>query len=350
MYIPQVEEGNVLNDSLKLLVKREEEKTEEIDITGNDKSVVATRLVIIVIVLSWYIYGKYALLSLIGLKRHKNFNFLFSFTAALFAFVNNTNDIIHYVYHPTNCHPFYSIFVGSATLNWAPISWLQAYRLIVISKIYLRKKSCIAVSVISICLSCIYCSFYFCNLSIFDYEDSKIMGCAVTNPGTYTYYVMFSDIADSVFAFGALTFLIFRSVRNLKELNTRNERLNDLVGQGVLELLIIAFAKIIIYPMIALTSYIPAFDIFWDILSIVVIICAYNLVNFPYEHCDEYRYSFRRGVFGLLESSVNHSQNGTSSRYSVSGSNSQTNYTPKLTKTEPAAPTSIKKEIINDQV
>jgi len=287
MYIRE----EVASNFTSFFVKREDED-EKPDITGNSSTVVATRLCIIVIVLSWYVYGKYALLSLIGLKRYKNYNFLFPLAAALFAFVNNTNDLINYIYHPQDCYPFYAFFVASATLNWAPISWLQAYRLILIAKIYLQKKGTIFVSIIAVCLSCVYCAFYFCNLSIFSYTKSDIMGCAVTNPGTYTYYVMISDIVDSVYASGALIVLIFRSIKNLRELNTRNEKLNDLVGQGVLELLIIAIAKIVIYPMIALTSYIPAFDIFWDILSIIVIICAYNLVYFPYEHVIYYFYKY----------------------------------------------------------
>jgi len=331
-----IKEDILSNNVTNLLIKRDDAEEEPVDITGNSSTVVATRLCIIVIVLSWYVYGKYGFLSFLGLKRYKNYNFLFPLTAALFAFVNNTNDLIHYVYHPDNCYPFYAFFVASATLNWAPISWLQAYRLILIAKIYLSKKATICVSIISIFLSCVYCAFYFCNLSIFDYTKSDIMGCGVTNPGTYTYYVMISDIADSIYAFGALTILIFRSIRNLKELNTRNEKLNDLVGQGVLELLIIAFAKIVIYPMIALTSYIPAFDIFWDILSIVVIICAYNLVYFPYEHSNEKKNkSFRKSIFNAIDSSISRTVTGTTSngKHSSISTNSE-NY-PKYTKTEP---------------
>ncbi|ORX69318.1 hypothetical protein BCR32DRAFT_272455 [Anaeromyces robustus] len=290
------------------------------DMTGNSNQTVATRMGIIVIVLSWYVYGKYGLLSFIGLKRHKNFNFLFPMTASLFAFVNNTNDLINFVYHPSTCKPFYIMFVASATLNWAPISWLQAYRLALIAKIYLRKRGFLLVTFTTATLSITYCVFYFCNLHIFDFTQSDIMGCAVTNPGTYSYYVMVSDIVDSTFAFIALIALIFKSVKNLKELNTRNEKLNDLLGQGVFELIIIALAKIAIYPLIALTSKIPALDVFWDILSIIVIICGYNLVNFPYEHCkqDSKQSIIRKNLFNLIDSTINYgSSSSSNNRYST---------------------------------
>jgi len=283
--------NTVVEGVVNALIKRQDDDNDDTEIAYcfdekevNSAQTIATRLVLIGVVLSTYLYGKYALLSFIGLRRHKNYNFLFSFTAALFAFGNNVNDLVNYVYQPKSCKTFWILFTISATLNWAPISWLQAYRLAVISNIYLPKKGFLIVTSITVTLSCIYCAFYFCNLSIFSYTENKIMGCGVTNPGTYSYYVMVSDIVDSAFAFTAICTLIYRSIKGLKELNTRNQKLNDLVSQGVLELLIITLAKIIIYPLIALTSYMPALDVFWDVLSVIVIICGYNLVAFPYTH------------------------------------------------------------------
>jgi len=290
----------------------------------NSAQTVATRLVLIGVVLSTYLYGKYALLSFIGLRKHKNYNFLFSFTAAIFAFGNNVNDLVNYVFQPESCRTFWIIFTISATLNWAPISWLQAYRLAVISNIYLPKKGFLLVTSITVTLSCIYCAFYFCNLSIFSYTENKIMGCGVTNPGTYSYYVMVSDIVDSAFAFTAICTLIYRSIKGLKELNTRNQKLNDLVSQGVLELLIITLAKIIIYPLIALTSYMPALDVFWDVLSVIVIMCGYNLVAFPYTHSsnnkDAKAGGITRNIFTFIETTVNYSFSTTSKASQSSGS------------------------------
>jgi len=303
------------------LVRRDEEFVEEL-LSKNDNATkeIATRVSTIMVILSWYIYGKYAYFCIRGLIRHKNFNFLFPLAATLFAFVNNTNDIANYVYHQIDCYPFWLIFVGSATLNWAPISWLQAYRLILIAKIYLPKFTAFVISTLAIILSSIYCTFYFLNLSLFDYTKTDAIGCAVTNPGTWTPYIMVSDIADSVFSLASICVIVFKSINHLKELNTRNEKLNDLVGQGIIELFIIAIAKIVIYPLIHYTSAIPGLDVFWDVLSIIVIICAYKLVNFPYEQADNSkkgRHNIRKNIFNFIDSSIGHSSNEGSSNGSI---------------------------------
>ncbi|ORX42554.1 hypothetical protein BCR36DRAFT_587130 [Piromyces finnis] len=273
----------------------------------NEKNFVGARLIMIIIILSWWLYGKYAYLCIRGLIRHKNFNFIFPFTAAIFAFANNTNDIFHFIYHPKNCHPFWIIFTASATLNWAPISWLQAYRLILIAKIYLSKKGYYFISFLAVAFSATYSTFYFLNLNAFNSERNFTNGCSPTNPGTYTRQVMIFDIIDSVFSIAMLCVLVYRSVKNLKEMNTRNERLNDLVGQGVIELIIIGIAKVIIYPIIIATSEKPGFDCFWDILSVIVIISAFKMVNFPYERNDfdkQRRNNLRKRVFNFIDSNV----------------------------------------------
>jgi len=278
MYI----ETETFDSVLGSLVKRSKQSSEMDD--QNSTLEITTRVSTIVVILSWYIYGKYAFFCLRGLIRHKNLNFLFPLAATLFAFANNTNDIANYIYHPSACKLFYLIFMGSATLNWAPISWLQAYRLALIAKIYLSKFTAFIIITLAVILSSIYCTLYFFNLSLFDYTKTVATGCAVTNPGKWTPYIMISDIADSVFSLASICIIVFKSINHLKELNTRNEKLNDLVAQGIVELLVIAIAKIAIYPLIHYTSSIPGLDVFWDVLSIIVIITAYNLVNFPYEH------------------------------------------------------------------
>jgi len=313
----------------------------------NASKEIANRMGIIVITISWYFYGKYALLSFLGLKKHKNYNYLFSLTASLFAFANNTGDLFFFVYRASSCKIFYYIFTASATLNWAPISWLQAYRLAVISNIYLPRKSFYIVTAITFTLSIIYCTFYLCNLSVFEYEFNPTTGCAVKNPGTFSFYVMVSDIVDSAFAFSAICTLIYRSIRGLKELNTRNQRLNDLVGQGVLELLIITLAKIIIYPLIALTSKLPALDIFWDILSVIVIICGYELVDFPYKNigADGKGGGITRNIFTFIETSVNYSLSSNANSKLSSGSLKDT--TRSYNKNEVnAQPSNLKTEIV----
>jgi len=280
----------------------------------NDKDLVGARLIMLIIILSWWIYGKYAYLSLRGLVRYKNFNFIFPMVASAFAFANNTNDIFHFIYHPKDCKPFWIIFTSSATLNWAPISWLQAYRLVIIAKIYLTRGKFYIISFIAIAFSCTYCTFYFLNLNLFNSGRNFTNGCSQDNPGTYTLPVMISDIVDSVFSITTICTLIYRSINSLKELNTGNDRLNDLVGQGVIELCIIAGAKIIIYPIIIATATKPGFDCFWDILSVIVIISAYKMVNFPYEKIDfetNRHHNLRKRVFNFIDSGVNGSRNSS---------------------------------------
>eukprot|EP00833_Pecoramyces_ruminatium_P006021 jgi/Orpsp1_1/1180053/evm.model.c7180000071974.1 len=308
--------NNAYDNIYESIIKRDG----ELDVTSvinnvttddNTTSVIATRVSTIVVILSWYIYGKYAFFCLRGLIRHKNFNFLFPLAATLFAFANNTNDIANYIYHQSDCYPFWLIFVASATLNWAPISWLQAYRLALIAKIYLPKFTAFIIISLAVIFSSIYCTYYFLNLSLFDYTKTDAIGCAVTNP----------------------------------ELNTRNEKLNDLVGQGIVELFIIAIAKIIIYPLIHYTSSIPGLDVFWDILSIIVIISAYNLVNFPYEHSDnsnKSRHNLRKNIFNFIDTNIgNNSGNGSSSN---SIHNSKSIKTPDLKAYDPY----IKRESCNN--
>lgn len=326
MYIKFNAVDNVVNNVVESLIKREEEPSDEDD--ENSTMAVATRISTIFVVISWYIYGKYAILCTRGLIRHKNFNFLFPLGATLFAFANNTNDIANYIYHPSNCYLFYLFFVGSATLNWAPISWLQAYRLALIAKIYLKKIVAIIIISLAVIFSTIYCTFYFLNLSLFDYTKTAALGCGVTNPGKWTPYIMISDIADSVFSLASICIIVFKSINHLKELNTRNEKLNDLVGQGVVELFVIGLAKIIIYPLIHLTSSIPGLDVFWDVLSIIVIISAYNLVNFPYEHSDKSgknRISLRKTVFRFIDT-IGGTGVGSSNNESFNKSSKKSSY------------------------
>jgi len=325
MYI----KSNIIENISESLVRRDEEldstnvvinNENAIDNSENTTMLVATRISTIIVIISWYVYGKYAYFCLRGLIRHKNFNFLFPLAATLFAFVNNTNDIANYIYHQSDCYSFWLIFVGSATLNWAPISWLQAYRLALISKIYLSNLLYFIITSMAIILSSIYCTYYFLNLSLFDYAKSDTLGCGVINPGTWTPYIMVSDIADSVFSLASICIIVFKSINHLKELNTRNEKLNDLVGQGIIELFVIALAKIIIYPLIHYTSKIPGLDVFWDILSMIVIISAYKLVNFPYEHSDNSKKGFnnlRKNIFNFIDTNIGHNSGNNSNNASI---------------------------------
>ncbi|ORY26635.1 hypothetical protein LY90DRAFT_674516 [Neocallimastix californiae] len=318
MYI----KSNTIDKFSESLVRRDEELNTIDDVVNeNTTKLVATRISTIIVIISWYIYGKYAYFCLRGLIKYKNYNFLFPLAATLFAFVNNTNDIVNYIYHQSDCYPFWVIFVISASLNWAPISWLQAYRLALISKIYLSNLLFHIITSMAIILSGIYCTFYFLNLSLFDHAKSDTLGCGVTNPGTWTPYIMVSDIIDSVFSLTSISIIVFKSINHLKELNTRNEKLNDLVGQGIIELFIIALAKIILYPLIHYTSKVPGLDVFWDILSMIVIICAYKLVNFPYENLENSKKldnSLRRVIFKFIETKIPYISSSKSNSVTIS--------------------------------
>lgn len=259
------------------LIKRN--NYEKID---NYENILALKIILIGIIISCYIYFKYMLKSAFGIIKHKNLNFLFPLIAASFAFANNSNDIFTFLYQPNDCYTFFVLFKFTATLNWAPISWLQTFRLSLISRIYLSKKKFLIITTLSTIFSFLYCLFYFLNLNEFNYTQNEFMNCGVVNDSKYIYYVMAFDIIDSVFSLGAITIIIYNAILNLRELNTKNEKLNNLVSEGILELIIITISKIIIYPLISITSYQPSFDIFWDILSVIVIYCSYRIVNFPY--------------------------------------------------------------------
>jgi len=276
--------------------------------TDNNTILIVTRISTIIVIISWYIYGKYAFYCLKGLIKHKNLNFLFPLTASLFAYANNSNDIVNYIYHQSDCYKFWLVFIISGTLNWAPISWLQAYRLAIISKIYLPKVVAITITTFAIIFSCAYCTFYFLNLSLFDYTMSDTIGCSVINPGTWTTYTMVADIIDSVFSMTAICTIIIMSLIDIKGLHTGNDKLNNLVEQGIIELIIIATSKLIIYPLIRISSSVPGLDIFWDILSIIVIICAYNLVNFPYKHCNDLKgNAIKKNKYNFFNSELSYS-------------------------------------------
>ncbi|ORX45932.1 hypothetical protein BCR36DRAFT_357512 [Piromyces finnis] len=283
-----------------LLQKRSKDKVLEFD---NSNQTVALRIISIGIVISCYIYFKYTIKSAVGYIQHKNLNFLFPFVAAAFAFANNANDIAHFIYHPDNCYIFYTLFKASATLNWAPLSWLTTFRLSLISKIYLSKSKFYFITIISIILSALYCGSYFLNLNQFKYEFVEFMGCGVTNDSKYIYFVMIFDIIDSLFSLGAICIIIYNALKNLKELNTKNEKLSNLVSEGILELIIITIAKIIIYPLISVTSYQPAFDIFWDVLSVTIIYFSYQMVNFPYQN-NQMEKNIGRKLFSFIGSKI----------------------------------------------
>jgi len=288
---------------------------------------VALRIISVGVIICCYIYGKYTIKSAYKFILHRNLNFIFPLVAGSFAFANNVNDIVHYIYHPEDCSIFFVIFKASSTLNWPPISWLKTYRLSLISKIYLRKRRFYFITIVSVIFSTLYCLCYFLNLGQYKYIKVELTGCGVTNDSKYIYHVMAFDIIDSIFSLGAICIIIYNAIINLRELNTKNEKLNNLVSEGILELIVITISKIVIYPLISITSYLPAFDVFWDILSVISINCSYRMVNFPYmSNCREK--NFGRKIFSFIGSKMKNIKTFISTNDSKS--NISTNYNSNL--------------------
>ncbi|ORY25969.1 hypothetical protein LY90DRAFT_513926 [Neocallimastix californiae] len=150
--------NNTNETVIELLINSENESTSNRK-NQNVLFLIASRFSFIVIILR--------------LIRYKNLNFLFPLTAALFTFSNNTNDAWNYIYHVENCSPFYYILKITDTLNWAPMSWLQVYRLVIISNINLPKRITSPIITLAILLNLTYYFCYFNNLN--NYKKIEIM-------------------------------------------------------------------------------------------------------------------------------------------------------------------------------
>ncbi|KAL6599210.1 hypothetical protein U3516DRAFT_670543 [Neocallimastix sp. 'constans'] len=204
--------NNTNETVIELLINSENESTSNRK-NQNVLFLIASRFSFIVIILR--------------LIRYKNLNFLFPLTAALFTFSNNTNDAWNYIYHVENCSPFYYILKITDTLNWAPMSWLQVYRLVIISNINLPKRITSPIITLAILLNLTYYFCYFNNLNNYK-KDRNNDGCIVSNPSLWLKRVMISDIFDSIFSMALICIIVFKSIMYLKELNTKNEKLNNL--------------------------------------------------------------------------------------------------------------------------
>ncbi len=72
----------------------------------NSIDIIALRIIIIGVINSCYIYGKYSIKLAYKFIQYRNLNFIFPLIAGSFAFANNVNDIAHYIYHPDDCRLF----------------------------------------------------------------------------------------------------------------------------------------------------------------------------------------------------------------------------------------------------
>ncbi|ORX79044.1 hypothetical protein BCR32DRAFT_328299 [Anaeromyces robustus] len=269
------------------------------EIKGNPP--VQSRIGMTSIIMSDCIYLWYLYKSVNKYIKTKDIKFLFTSVASLFAFLNNLNDIVSFLFSAnSDCKKFFYVFIATATLNWTPISWLQTIRLMSITKVFYTRKTYKTISCITILLSLIYTASYYLNLTNYDYENiSKqtdyFMYCTVKQQkyinGTvekdkyYTLYVMISDIVDSAFSFGILVLTTSMALENIKHLQFHHAKIKRMVEEGLFQFIVLTISKILIYPIIIYSTQnnLMIYDITWDFLSVIVIICSFRMVNVKYK-------------------------------------------------------------------
>jgi len=238
----------------------------------------------IMVVVSNTVYLVMILKSLSRLKATKDWHFLFLLTAASFAFMNNTNDIYFRIVAPIsgtfNCETYFlKIFIFSATLNWVPISYYQVTRLYRICINYYKRNWYYGIVILSSALSILYSVMYFLNLSEFTSNKSSFEGCVVSNNAKYTRFVELTDILDTAFSLMVVIVTLFVSLNNLKRYKLRHLRIKSILDENFILFFILVLAKIVLYTIIEKRAKQPGGDIWWDGLSVIVLICCYRLLN-----------------------------------------------------------------------
>jgi len=253
------------------------------------------RIIMTFIVMSDFLYGWYLIKSFNKYLKTKDWRFFFPLVAALSAFMNNINDIIYFLFYEfsdNNCEFFLKMFKYTALFNWTPISWLQTFRLISFTKIFYNKKFYYMISAINIFLSGAYSISYYFNLFNFESlnlkEDTdRFMFCSVKQKEghDYTNYVMLSDVCDSAFSLGVLVFTAYMALDSVQHLKFHHAKIKRMVEEGLIQLIILTISKIVCYSVMyyLMKKNLMIVDIVWDILSVIVIICAYRLVNVRYK-------------------------------------------------------------------
>ncbi|ORX81501.1 hypothetical protein BCR32DRAFT_279660 [Anaeromyces robustus] len=254
------------------------------EINSDIKDLLMKKAMYFVIVASETIYLMLILKCLLRWKSTKDWRFIFPLTAALFAFANNFNDIMYVINAPDNhlhnCEKYYiNIFKYTATLNWTPISIFQILRLFQFTRGYYKPFWHRMITVGSISLSIIYCCCYYYNLLNFKSSKNCFFGCANYNLVNGT-FVEVSDIMDSGYSLVIMIFSLRNALLNLKQYKLRHQKLKALKDESIIVFIILTGSKVVIYSIILSFKTIPGGDIFWDILSVIVIYCSYRIVNF----------------------------------------------------------------------
>lgn len=237
----------------------------------------------IFLVVSNTIYLVFVIKSIIRLYKTRDWHFIFLLIAASFALANNTSDIYYRILASLkdvfSCHNFRIVFKISASLNWVPISYYQVTRLYRICVNYYRKSFTIGIIVVSMMFSLLYSFFYFKNLFLYEAVRNKFGGCVVTNSGKYSLDVEIFDIFDTSFSVIIIIVTLFVSLKNLKRYKLRHLRIKSMLDENVVLFFALVISKIVLYYIITINAKKPGGDIWWDSLSIIVLYCAYRLMN-----------------------------------------------------------------------
>jgi len=245
------------------------------------------KLVFIFLVISETIYFIYFIRCTTRFRTTKDWKFLFPLTAALFAFMNNFNDILHIIFAPTNptnnCQSlFLQVFKITALFNWTPISFVQILRLYHLTKGYYTPYWHRAITIISVSLSILYCTAYYYNLAGFNGSKNKFYGCSVynVNNGIRSYMIELTDTLDSSYSLVIIIISIKKALQESRHYKLRHQKLKALKDESMIIFIVLTVSKILIYSLIMAHKKDPGGDIYWDILSVIVIACSYRIVNF----------------------------------------------------------------------
>ncbi|ORX81502.1 hypothetical protein BCR32DRAFT_268245 [Anaeromyces robustus] len=253
-----------------------------------------SRICITVIIMSDCLYLWYLMKSFNKYLKTRDWRYIFPIIASLFAFLNNMNDIYNFLFFEIldgDCNFFLICFKITALFNWTPISWLQAYRLIIYTKLFYKKKTYYIISAINIILSGAYTISYYLNFIQYTYEDiskktNRFMFCTVKQKSdVYTLYLMIFDVCDSAFSLGILVFTAYMALDSIQYLRYQYAKIKRMVEEGFIQLIVLTLSKIICYTLIfyLMKNESMVADVIWDILSVIVIGCSYRLVNVRYE-------------------------------------------------------------------
>ncbi|OUM69533.1 hypothetical protein PIROE2DRAFT_2626 [Piromyces sp. E2] len=167
----------------------------------------------------------------------------------------------------------------SASLNWIPISWYQVVRLYYITYNYYMKSVRRMIFILSVTFSLVYSLYYLLNLNEFYGNKDSFGGCTVSNTNKYGNYVEIFDIIDSCFSLIIVITTLFQSIRHLKQYKLRHHKIKAILDESISAFVILLVSKVIFYTLIIINSGKPGGDIYWDVLSVIVLYCTYRLLN-----------------------------------------------------------------------